>query len=192
MKVISYGGQVSDRSQFEKLKSSLSGLDGTCYVSDKKKKPNGVWRKCDKIDSAGVWFHKNKSGHTKTEIWKKVGDSDTVVLLEANADKVEHEPIRIHGENDVEVVADGIRISGGECGFYLSEEYHPKAYKSMMEDLIEGGMTVGEAKRRIAETPIDLEIYYEKGHGLFAVDCSVVERGDNIMSPYTGNMLEWE
>ena len=190
MKVLAYGGQLNDPRQIGQLERMLGHLKGTCYVSERQKKPNGVWRRKTSIDSDGVWFYKNRRGHTTFEIWKLVGKADRVVIDTEPADVSAFTELKLNGDEDYETVADGIRVTKGVPEFFLSEKYHPHAYRNMMEDLIESGLSVAEAKRRIDETPIELEVYYEKGRGLFAVDSAVIESGRDISSPYSGIKLE--
>lgn len=73
----------------------------------------------------------------------------------------------------------------------LSEEKFPKAFAAKVEELLEEGVcqTEEEAKKVVADMEIELEIYYEKGTGLFAVECEAVESG-TIYSPYTAELCE--
>jgi len=51
----------------------------------------------------------------------------------------------------------------------------------------ENGMTREEAETAVAQMQIELEIYYEKGHGLFAVETEAVDSG-TIYSPYSNEV----
>lgn len=68
----------------------------------------------------------------------------------------------------------------------LTREKYPIAFKAKLEELIEEGVfeTEDEAIDWIESTPIELEIYYEKGFGLFAVEFEAVESNE-AYSPYT-------
>jgi hypothetical protein len=46
-----------------------------------------------------------------------------------------------------------------------------------------------EAIKWIETTPFELELYYEKGYGLFAVEAEAVENTD-VHSPYSDAILE--
>lgn len=59
----------------------------------------------------------------------------------------------------------------------------PKAYYNRVYDLLTDGYSREEAEK-LALEPIECEIYYEVGAGLFAVESEAVEFGD-IYSPYT-------
>lgn len=48
------------------------------------------------------------------------------------------------------------------------------------------GMSSEEAER-VALEPIELELYYEVGSGLMAVESEAVEANGSIFSPYTGD-----
>lgn len=70
----------------------------------------------------------------------------------------------------------------------LTQEKTPIAYQNKVECLKLSGMSQKEACK-IALEPIELELYYEVGHGLFAVEAEAVESGV-IHSPYSGEELE--
>lgn len=65
----------------------------------------------------------------------------------------------------------------------LDPEKTPKAYYNKVYDLLTARHSRGEAEK-LALEPIECEIYYEVGAGLFAVESGAVESGI-IYSPYT-------
>ena len=69
----------------------------------------------------------------------------------------------------------------------LSRENTPIAYKNKLDELMECKAfdTQSEADEWISETPIELELYYEKGYGLFGVESEAVENAE-LQSPYSG------
>ena len=73
----------------------------------------------------------------------------------------------------------------------LSKDKFPIAFQNKVDELIEEGVcsTTEEAEKIVSEMEIELEIYYEKGTGLFAVDSEAVESG-TIYSPYTAELCE--
>ncbi len=73
----------------------------------------------------------------------------------------------------------------------LTKEKFPKAFKAKVEELLEEGAcaTEEEAEKVIAAMDFELEIYYEKGTGLFAVESDAVDSG-TIYSPYTAELCE--
>lgn len=73
----------------------------------------------------------------------------------------------------------------------LSEDKFPIAYRAKVEELLEEGVceTEQEAKSVVNDMEIELEIYYEKGTGLFAVESEAVESA-TIYSPYTAELCE--
>ena len=73
----------------------------------------------------------------------------------------------------------------------LSREKTPKAFKEKLEELMEEGAfnTEKEAIEWIEKTTFVMEIYYERGSGLFLVESEALENGD-IVSPYTKELLE--
>lgn len=69
--------------------------------------------------------------------------------------------------------------------FKLTKEKFPIAYQKKMEEMVEQGLTEQEAEDCLKHMEFELELYYHKTYGLFAVDCAAVESG-NIYSPYNG------
>lgn len=65
----------------------------------------------------------------------------------------------------------------------LSPDETPIAYEHRVRCLMLSGLSREEAEK-IALEPMDLELYYEIGAGLMAVDPAAVESG-TIWSPYT-------
>lgn len=73
----------------------------------------------------------------------------------------------------------------------LTKENFPKAFKAKVEELLEEGVceTEEEAENIVKDIDFELEVYYEKGTGLFAVECEAVE-SSTIYSPYTAELCE--
>lgn len=70
----------------------------------------------------------------------------------------------------------------------LDEKKYPIAHQMKLEELMEQGAfrSEAEAKEWINSTPIELELYYEKHSGLFAVEAEAVEDiPHTLCSPYT-------
>ena len=69
----------------------------------------------------------------------------------------------------------------------LSRENTPIAYQNKLDELMECKAfdTHSEAEEWLSETPIELELYYEKGYGLFGVESEAVENAE-LQSPYSG------
>lgn len=72
----------------------------------------------------------------------------------------------------------------------LDPERFPIAYANKVECLMLSGLSEEEAKKE-AMMPIDLELYYEVGVGLMAVEPGAVESG-TIYSPYTRELYDNE
>lgn len=73
---------------------------------------------------------------------------------------------------------------------FLTPDKTPIAYQNKVQCLMSSGMTEAES-RKLALEPIELELYYEVGRGLFAVESEAVESCE-ICSPYSGEPLEEE
>ena len=72
----------------------------------------------------------------------------------------------------------------------LSREKTPITFKNKLEELMEEGAfdTEKEAIEWIEKTPFVMEMYYEKGQGLFLVESEAIDNCD-IVSPYTKEEL---
>lgn len=68
----------------------------------------------------------------------------------------------------------------------LTPEEYPIAYANKVKCLMISGLSKKEAERM---EPIDLELYYEVGVGLMAVEPGAVEAG-TIYSPYSGELYD--
>jgi len=77
------------------------------------------------------------------------------------------------------------------CNVKLTKEKFPKAFNAKVEELLEekACVTREEAEKVVSDMEFELEIYYEKGTGLFAVESEAVESG-TIYSPYTAELGE--
>ena len=68
----------------------------------------------------------------------------------------------------------------------LSKKTTPIAFEQKVQELIEEcGMTREQAEQTVTDTVFELELYYQQGSGLFAVESEAVEAGI-IYSPYSG------
>ena len=75
-------------------------------------------------------------------------------------------------------------------GTILLRDY-PIVFRTKCEELIEQGLATDmeEATKMAWDMEVELELYYEKGTGLFAVESGAVESG-TIYSPYTAELGE--
>jgi hypothetical protein len=69
----------------------------------------------------------------------------------------------------------------------LTKENTPIAYQNKLDELMDYKAfdTQAEAEKWLSETPIELELYYEYGYGLFGVEAEAIESME-IQSPYSG------
>lgn len=77
---------------------------------------------------------------------------------------------------------------------YLDENRTPLAFNEKLKELMEEGAFDNEedARSYILTNPIELELYYHKGYGLYGVESDAVEYAD-IYNPYDGTkMEEWD
>jgi hypothetical protein len=75
----------------------------------------------------------------------------------------------------------------------LSRNSNPIAYQAKLDELVEQGLyeTVEEAEIDNPYFYIELEMYYDKHHGLYAVESAAIEsNAESICSPYTGEYME--
>lgn len=69
--------------------------------------------------------------------------------------------------------------------FTLTKEQYPVAYENKVQELLNEGIpTREEAEKMVKTMEFNLELYYEPGQGMFAVECDAVKTG-KIYSPYT-------
>lgn len=73
----------------------------------------------------------------------------------------------------------------------LSKGEYPIAYNNKIEELVEEGLykTTEDAENDNPTIEIEMDIYYEKHYGLFAVESAAVESG-TIYSPYTSELCD--
>ena len=74
----------------------------------------------------------------------------------------------------------------------LDREHTPIAFRAKINELmnLEAFETEEEAIKWLESEPIELELYYEPGYGLFAAEAEAVE-SQIVISPYTGKRLEY-
>lgn len=74
----------------------------------------------------------------------------------------------------------------------LDKNKTPISFKHKVDELMEQGAfdTREDAEKWVEETPIVLEMIYEKHSGLFAVESESIESG--VFSPYTREEIEIE
>ena len=74
----------------------------------------------------------------------------------------------------------------------LDREHTPMAFKAKLKELMDQKVfdTEQEAIDFIESEPIELELYYEEGYGLFAAEAEAIESG-LVISPYSGKKLEF-
>ena len=67
----------------------------------------------------------------------------------------------------------------------LNRHKNPISFKNKVDELMEEGVfdTREEAEKWVENTPITLELMYEKGFGLFAVESEAI--GGDVYSPYS-------
>lgn len=74
----------------------------------------------------------------------------------------------------------------------LSDASFPKAFQAKLDELMEQQAFPSreEAVRYLRTTPVVLELYYEKDHGLFAVESEALDTTfPDVHSPYSGKPL---
>lgn len=93
------------------------------------------------------------------------------------------------------IMSDRVKLNGSDdyepIKIKLNETDFPIAYNNKIEEFVEEGLyeSIEEAKSQNREIEIELELYYQKSHGLFAVESEAVESG-TIYSPYNATECE--
>lgn len=69
----------------------------------------------------------------------------------------------------------------------ITKKDYPIIFKTKVEELLEQGAfnTKKDAEKFVEGMEIELELYYEKDRGLFAVEAEAVEDNCDIYSPYS-------
>jgi hypothetical protein len=87
---------------------------------------------------------------------------------------------------------DKIKVNNADCyesfTVILHEDIFPIAHKNKVDELVESGAfdSREEARQWVNTTPIELELYYEKHSGLFAVESEAIDScSESLCSPYT-------
>ena len=89
---------------------------------------------------------------------------------------------------------DDLIIHEAECetiDILLTPEKYPVAFNRKVQCVMSGGMTRLEAEEYVRTTPICLEVYYDIGRGLFAVESEAVDNTE-IFNPFTGKEIPKE
>ena len=97
--------------------------------------------------------------------------------------------VKLNNSDDYEALGSNLFITMNTIK--LSKEFTPKAFQAKVEELLEEKVceTQEEAEKLVESMEFELELYYEKGTGLFAVESEAVESG-TIYSPYTAELCE--
>ena len=66
----------------------------------------------------------------------------------------------------------------------LTKEKYPIAFENKVNELVDDGMSREDAENMVSSMVIELELYYQEGYGLFAVESDAVDNGADIFSPY--------
>lgn len=163
---------------------------------------------CASENAAKRIFNQLIEDWKKAECWDGWDEEDVIVnewdncaelLLEDNSTciKIEMKEMSVLGmedeENDEvgEINSDdtyeSVMITLTPTGF-------PKAFKSKVDELMEEGVFDNreEAEAWVMDAPIELELYYEKGNGLFGVESGFVESVSEFTSPYGTTYKEVE
>ena len=91
-------------------------------------------------------------------------------------------------ENNKHIINDENKYES--INILLSREKYPIAFEKYVKDIMKGGMTREEAEKYASETPIELELYYQVGFGLFGISSDYVENVESFVSPYNGDEYE--
>ena len=73
----------------------------------------------------------------------------------------------------------------------LSPNRHPIAFERKVRCMMTSGLTRPEAEAHVLVTPLQLEIFYDVGQGLFALESEAIE-SITVFNPYTGDEVPKE
>lgn len=92
--------------------------------------------------------------------------------------------IAVEIEKELRVTED----TGDVINVWLNATDHPEVYQRRKKELIDSGMSEEDAIKYIADAPIQLELFYSKDQGLFAVESEALESIE-IYNPYDGTEI---
>jgi len=90
--------------------------------------------------------------------------------------------------NEDEVIVAGDEETMESIEVSLTKERTPRAFENRVQCLMISGMSREDAEKAAYE-PIELELFYEIGYGLFAVDSMATESYGACHSPYTSKEI---
>jgi hypothetical protein len=78
------------------------------------------------------------------------------------------------------------------CTLRLTKEMFPIAFEHKVQEMLSScpDLTRDEVEELIPDMEIQLELYYEEGYGLMAIDSEAIGGCTPIYSPYTGEPYE--
>ena len=72
----------------------------------------------------------------------------------------------------------------------LNPNEHPIAFNNKVEELMEEcGYSRKDAEKEVRNMVFEMELYYQKGQGLFLVESEALDSGVELVSPYNGEEL---
>lgn len=71
----------------------------------------------------------------------------------------------------------------------ITEAKYPQAFERMVDNLVNSGLPLDEAKKAIEGIEVEMELYYSPNLGLFSIESEPIECGANIVDPYTGDEM---
>lgn len=78
--------------------------------------------------------------------------------------------------------------SGDTIDVYIDPVKMPDIYRRKMKCLLTSGMSQEEAEKHLLQNPLQLELFYDIGRGLFAVEAEAAD-STPIFNPYTGEEI---
>ena len=93
-----------------------------------------------------------------------------------------------------------VQANSGDCyesiDIKIRKDNYPILYQRKLEEMVEEGnySTIEDAEKDNPIITIELELYYDKGWGLYGVEVDAIESGaESICSPYTAEpMMEYK
>lgn len=127
------------------------------------------------------WAKEFNDMHRETD-WNEVDYIETIdtfteaKIAEYRRQNAEEDYLRIE-EDDCEII-----------DIYLTPDKYPIAFDRKVRCMMSGGSTRQEAERFVLTAPLQMELYYDIGRGLFAVESEAAD-SIPIYNPYTGEEI---
>lgn len=145
-------------------------------------------------DYRGIWDIERTDwpewSEVRSKYWGKrtmlsYEDGATVLLVEGlHFEITGAEPLPEPQDDNLKITFD----SGDTIDIYIDPVKMPDIYRRKVKCLLTSGMSKEAAEKHLLQNPLQLELFYDIGQGLFAVEAEAID-STPIFNPYTGKKI---